>query len=100
MKFLASEYGPVKALIESSSLNYEDFAFVKKRGRLQMLYKKELQLAFHRKTETKLNEQQQWVKQSQYFVYLGKETLTYTRWDDVLRHFEEAIRALETGTRH
>ena len=94
MKFLTTEYKAVRSLIEASRLKYEDFTFVKKRGKLHMLYKGEVQLAFYRKTETRLNEQRQWERLTTFTVYRGKDAETFKSWNDVLKAFEEAIRKL------
>lgn len=39
MKFLQQEYKGLKRLIDSSSLRYRDFRFVKRRGRIHVFYK-------------------------------------------------------------
>lgn len=97
MKFLVIEYKAVKALIDASSLEYNDFAFVKKRGRLQMLHKGQLQVAFHRKTNTVLNDARQWEKQVEYTVYTETDQITTTNWDDVLNVFSRHISMLENN---
>lgn len=88
MKFLESEHKAIKAAIEASPLPYEAFTFVKRRGRLHIQFGKQQPVfTFHRKKETKLNDQLKWDETTTYELGMAANRQTVTTWEDVMEAF-------------
>ncbi len=85
MRFLQSEYKPIIEVIKKNGFEEQEFSFVKKRGRLNIIHTENSQtFFFHRKTETVLNESRQWEKQSSFQFGSEKEELWSDTFDTVL----------------
>ena len=83
MKFRQSEYDSIKALIEACDLDYSEFSFVKKRGKLHIHWsKKEDPFVFYRTVGTTI-EGGQFVEKTEYLIGPKKE-IKRDSWEEVL----------------
>ena len=93
MKFLASEHSSIKALIESNELNMEDFAFVKRHGKLYIRYKEsDSEFVLHRKTETVLDTNNNWDKKDTYQLFEPVQLNGIRDWKVVLKELEKWLK--------
>ncbi len=89
MRFLIREHQSIRSAIESKGLPYRDFSFIKKHGRLNIRFRKEEPVfTFFRKTQTLLDEQNQWVKKTTYHLQLTEPEGPYDDWQEVLTRFK------------
>ncbi len=92
MKFRQSEYQSFKRIIESCPISYEEFFFVKKRGRLNVKYKDHV-FAFHRRTSVDIVDGN--FKETEYYdTWLEKDEKRLNNWEEVEARFFGWIKSL------
>lgn len=94
MRFQITEYKEIKAAIESSPLDYGDFSFVKKRGWVNIHFKKEALFRFHRKRVTELDENLQWKFTNTYTVEISKQKNAFETRDEMIVCFRDWLDSL------
>ena len=95
MKFYVKEHKAIKASIEHAGLVYTDFAFVKRRGNVHIIYQKGPAFVFHRRSETILNDAGQWEKVLEYKVVQPIQAGSLPHWEAVLQLFDTWIAQLD-----
>lgn len=87
MKFYVKEHKAIKAAIVAAGLEYTDFAFVKRKGNVHIIYQKGPLFVFHRRAETILNDAGQWEKVLEYTVAVPKHPGSLPDWEAVMQLF-------------
>ena len=87
MKFYVKEHKAIKAAILAAGLEYTDFAFVKRKGNVHIIYQKGAAFVFHRRAETILNDAGQWEKVLEYAVAQPKQPGSLPDWGAVMEVF-------------
>ncbi len=95
MRLRQSENKLFRSAIEKSGLEPPEFEFVKKRGWLNILYKREKSgFKFHRKSRKKL-EGNTWSSVDQYFVSLEGHPIEFDTINDVMDVFAAWLNRLK-----
>ncbi len=95
MKFLPREHRTIKAAIEQAGIAYSECTFVKRKGRLFITYKKDgAAFVMHRKSETLLDANNQWVTVLEYTVYQPIQQ-QFASWEGVLNSFKKWLATLK-----
>lgn len=89
MKFRQAEYQAFKRIIDSSPIPYEEFSFVKKRGRLHVK-RGEMVFAFHRRNEVGIVDGN-FVDTEYYDTWIEKDLIRVSSWQEVESRFVEWI---------
>ena len=93
MKFLSHEHQSIQNAIESKGLNMEDFAFVKRHGKLYIRYKEsDSEFVLHRKTETVLDTNNNWDKKDTYQLFEPVQLNGIRDWKVVLKELEKWLK--------
>lgn len=74
MRFHIKEYKSFVAEIEKASFSTEDFDFVKKSGRLNIIHRASKErFSYHRKRVTEIDGQGQWTHHYEYYLEIEKK---------------------------
>ena len=96
MRFKATEYKDIQAIITKAKLDPLAFTNVKKRGRVHIQYQSGPIFIFFRRTAMVLNEQKQWTRESHYEVGAAKALLGKDLdWPAVLKLFRKWIKEIQ-----
>jgi len=96
MKFLQGEHDLFKAEIENADLCYQEFTFSKKKGWLNITHPKaSVPFLFHRKSETKLTMNGQWLKENNYFIRANLEESQFKSMPSVFGKFREWLKQIQ-----
>lgn len=96
MKFKQSEHDVFQNEIESSGLDYNNFAFVKTKGWLSITHHPTNEsYQFHRKSETKLNSSGGWVKRVTYMSKQKGSKNEFKSFDELRNQFHNWLNLIQ-----